>query len=185
MAADEKRAHAEPMARIEDLLHPNVRQALADLAAAPQPAGTDHLGDVPLEHVGDRGNGEADVQYGLRPASPPQQNQPAPHSPVERPYPKPRAPFKVIVTTHARERARERFPGFKAARIGDEVHAALVAGRVSALKPPGLIGGDFPYGLYAWTEDGNRIYGLRYGEDCFAVHTTMRRGAVESDSDAA
>jgi hypothetical protein len=81
---------------------------------------------------------------------------------------------------HARERARERFPGFKAARIVDEVHAALVAGRVSAMKPPGMIGGSFPYGLYAWTEDGNRIYGIIHGEDCFAVHTTMRRGASES-----
>jgi hypothetical protein len=80
---------------------------------------------------------------------------------------------------HARERARKRFPGFKAARIVDEVHAALAAGRVSAVKPLGLTGGDFPYGLYAWTEDGDRIYGIMYGEDCFAVHTTMRRGVRE------
>jgi hypothetical protein len=85
----------------------------------------------------------------------------------------------VIVKRHARERARERFPGFKAARIVDEVHAALAAGRVSAKKPGGLIGGDFPYGLYAWTEDGDRIYGIVHGEDCFAVHTTMRRGVPE------
>ena len=82
----------------------------------------------------------------------------------------------MIVKRHARERARERFAGFKAARIVDEVHAALAAGRVSAVKPVGLIGGDFPYGLYAWTEDGDRIYGIMHGEDCFAVHTTMRRG---------
>jgi len=82
----------------------------------------------------------------------------------------------VIVMPHARERARERFPEFKAARIVDEVHAAMLAGRVSAVKPLGLIGGDHPYGLYAWTEDGDRIYGIMYGEDCFAVHTTMRRG---------
>jgi hypothetical protein len=76
---------------------------------------------------------------------------------------------------HARERARERFPGFKTARIVDEVHAALVAGRLSAVKPAGLIGGDFPCGLYAWTPDGERIYGIIHGNDCLAVHTTMRR----------
>jgi hypothetical protein len=85
----------------------------------------------------------------------------------------------VIVKRHARERARERFPGFKAARIVDEVHAALAAGRVSAVKPLGLIGGDFPYGFYAWTEDGDRIYGILPGENCFAVHTTMRRGVPD------
>jgi hypothetical protein len=53
----------------------------------------------------------------------------------------------------------------------------MVAGRVSAAKPPGLIGGDFPYGLYAWTEAGDRVYGIMHGENCVAVHTTMRRGA--------
>ena len=82
---------------------------------------------------------------------------------------------------HARERARERFPGFKAARIVDEVHAALVAGRVSAGQAArhDRGRGDHPYGLYAWTEDGDRIYGIMHGKDCFAVHTTMRRGVPE------
>jgi len=170
------------MARIKDLLPPDVRRALADLAAASQPTGTDRLGDGPPVHADDRGDRKAREQHEHRPASPSQQNHDARHSPVERPYRKPRVRFKVIVMRHARERARERFPGFKAARIVDEVHAALVAGRVSATKPPGMIEGrgDFPYGLYAWTEDGDRIYGIMHGEDCFAVHTTMRRGAFES-----
>ena len=95
--------------------------------------------------------------------------------------PSPRVFAKVIVMPHARERARERFPGFKAARIVDEVHAAMLARRVSAVKPPGMIGGrgNHPYGFYAWTEDGDRIYGIMHGKDCFAVHTTMRRGVPE------
>ena len=167
------------MSSIKDLLPPEVRRALADLVAARQPAVTDDLGDDLPEHVDDRADGEGREQHGAA--------QPLRHSRVTmlgivRPsarHRKPRAFVKVKVMRHARERARERFPGFKAARIVDEVHAALVAGRVSAVKPPGLIGGDFPYGLYAWTEDGDRIYGIVHGKDCFAVHTTMRRGVPE------
>jgi hypothetical protein len=167
------------MACIEDLLAPDVRQALADLAAARQPAVTDDLGaDLP-EHVEDRAGVEGREQYERHPASPSQQNHHARPSSVERRYGKPRACVNVKVTWHARERARERFPGFKAARIVDEVHAALAAGRVSARKPPGMIRGDFPYGLYAWTEDGDRIYAIMHGESCLAVHTTIRPGVPE------
>ena len=167
------------MASIEDLLPPDVRRALADLAAARQPAVTDDAGDDLPEHVEDRAGGEGREQHERHPASPSQKNHRARHRPVERRFRKPRAFVNVKVMRHARERARERFPGFKAARIVDEVHAALAAGRVSAVKPLGLIGGDFPYGLYAWTEDGDRIYGIMHGEDCFAVHTTLRRGVPE------
>ena len=169
------------MARIKDLLPPDVRRALADLAAARQPAVTDDLGDHLPEHVDDRADGKGREQHERSPASPSRRNHPARHSPLERPHRKPRAFADVIVMPHARERARERFPGFKAARIVDEVHAALVAGRVSAGKPPGMTAGrgDHPYGLYAWTKDGDRIYGIMHGKDCFAVHTTMRRGAPE------
>jgi hypothetical protein len=169
------------MARIKDLLAPNVRRALADLATAQQPAVTHDLGDYPPEHADVHDDREGHERRERRAVSPSQRNHVARDTPVERQYRKPRACVNVIVTRHARERARERFPGFKAARIADEVHAALVAGRVSATKPPGMIPGrgDFPYGLYAWTEDGDRIYGIRYGENCFAVHTTMRRGTPE------
>ena len=167
------------MASIEDLLPPDVRRALADLAAARQTALTDGLDDDLPEHVEDRADGEGREKHERHPDSPSQQNHHARHSPVERQHRKPRACVNVNVMRHARERARERFPGFKAARIVDEVHAAMVAGRVSAVKPLGLIGGDFPYGLYAWTEDGDRIYGIMQGEDCFAAHTTMRRGVPE------
>jgi hypothetical protein len=177
--ADEISADAEPMSSVQDLLPPDVRLALAELVATRQPGVTGDLGDDLPEHEGDRADGEGRVQRERHPAPPSQQNHVARQRPVERPHRKPRACFNVRVMRHARERARERFPGFKAARIVDEVHAALVAGRVSPVKPPGMIGGDFPYGLYAWTEEGDRVYGIRYGEDCFAVHTTMRRGVPE------
>jgi hypothetical protein len=164
------------MAKLEDLLPEDVRRALADLAAPRQPATTDEVSEHALERAEDRAGGECHDQRWRHPASSPPLNHHARHSQDERRYRSPRACVNVIVKRHARERARERFPGFKAARIVDEVHAALTAGRVSALKPHGLTGGDFPYGLYAWTEDGDRIYGIMHGEDCFAVHTTMRRG---------
>lgn len=90
-----------------------------------------------------------------------------------------RCSVPVVVTPHARIRAAERFPGFKLARIVDEVHEGLLDGRVSATKPEGLIRGDFPGGLYVWTEDGERIYGLIPGLRALAVHTTMRKGVTE------
>ncbi len=168
------------MSSIRDLLAPDVRRALAELVAAQQPEVPGDLSDDLPEHEGDRADREGREQHGRRPAPPSQESHLARHRPVERPHRKPRACFNVKVMRHARERARERFPGFKAARIVDEVHAALVAGRVSPVKPSGMIGGNFPYGLYAWTEDGDRVYGIMHGEDCFAVHTTMRRGVPES-----
>ncbi len=169
------------MSSIRDLLPPDVRRALAELVAAQQREVSGDLGDDLPEHEGDRADGEDREQHARhRPARPSEQNHVARQRPVERPHRKPRACFNVKVMRHARERARERFPGFKAAGIVDEVHAALVAGRVSPVKPSGMIGGDFPYGLYAWTEDGDRVYGIMHGEDCFAVHTTMRRGVPES-----
>jgi len=84
--------------------------------------------------------------------------------------------YEVIVLDHARFRARERFPGYKAARIVDEVHEALAAGRFSTLKPEGLIGGDYPGGFYAWTPDGERIFGLACGQEKIFVRTVMRKG---------
>ena len=176
---DERSADAEPMSSIKDLLPPEVCRALADLVAARQPAVSGDLGDDLHEHVGERADGEGREQHGRRPAPPSPQTHLARQRPIERPHRKPRAGFNVKVMRHARERARERFPGFKAARIVDEVLAALVARRVSPVKPPGMTGGNFPYGLYAWTEDGDRVYGIMHGEDCFAVHTTMRRGFSE------
>jgi hypothetical protein len=168
------------MTSIEHLLPPDVCRALADLAAARQPAVTDDDGDDRAEHVKDRSDREGRDQHQRHPALPSQQqNHSARQSPLERRDRKPRACVNVIVMGHARERARERFPGFKAARIVDEVHAAMVAGRLSAVKPLGLIGGDFPYGLYAWTEEGDRIYGIMHGENYFAVYTTMRRGVPQ------
>ena len=67
-------------------------------------------------------------------------------------YPRNDLPFPVYVTDHARERARERFPGFKAARIIDEVRAAFREGRFSGYAPPGFVSHkDEGYGFFAWT----------------------------------
>jgi hypothetical protein len=84
-------------------------------------------------------------------------------------------PVRVLVTDHARLRARERFPGFKAARIVDEVRVGLRAGRFSKAKPPGWMGGGHTdASLYVWTEDGERIYAIKHHEEGFTVCTTVR-----------
>lgn len=80
----------------------------------------------------------------------------------------------VRVHDHARARARERFPGFKAARIVDEVRAALAEGRLSPEKPPGIDNPASRRCLYAWTPGGERVYALRQAADAFVVITTMR-----------
>jgi hypothetical protein len=87
-----------------------------------------------------------------------------------------RRDIPVLVTDHARRRARDRFDGFKGARIVDEVRDALVAGRLSSEKPVGLAPPDDPSCLYVWTADGARVYALRHDVDPprFVVTTTMR-----------
>lgn len=84
-------------------------------------------------------------------------------------------PFPVHVTDHARERARERFPGFKAARIIDEVRAAFREGRFSGDPPPGFVT-DKPegFGFYCWTPSGERVYALRTCYRYVAVVTVAR-----------
>ena len=85
----------------------------------------------------------------------------------------------VFVSFHAREQARARFPGFKAARIVDEVRDALRSGRISASKPPGIAPPDDPTCIYGWTEDGTRVYAIRHDPEQFVVTTTMRARAGE------
>jgi len=92
---------------------------------------------------------------------------------------KPRSTLRVRVSDHARERARERFPGFKSARIIDEVHEALVEGRLSAEQPfwcDQEKGHD--RGLYVWTATGERVYVLEAdvttGERSYIVVTTLK-----------
>lgn len=80
----------------------------------------------------------------------------------------------IIVTPHARERAKSRFPGFKGARIVDEVRAAVKEGRFSALKPDSVSGQAGPSDLYAWTPDSRRIYAVRSSDDALVVTTTLR-----------
>jgi hypothetical protein len=88
--------------------------------------------------------------------------------------------IRIVVTDHARERARERFPGFKAARIVDEVRVSLRAGRFSKAKPPGWIGGGHrEASLYVWTEDGERIYAIVHTEEAFFVATTVRAFVID------
>ena len=84
-------------------------------------------------------------------------------------------PFPVHVTDHARKRARERFPGFKAARIIDEVRAAFREGRFSGHAPPGFVSDkDEGYGFFAWTPGGERIYAMRTCYRYVAVVTVVR-----------
>jgi len=92
---------------------------------------------------------------------------------------KPRSTLNVRVSDHARQRARERFPGFKSARIIDEVHAALVAGRLSAEQPFWCGSGRSSHdrGLYVWIATGERVYVLEAdattGEQSYIVVTTL------------
>lgn len=89
---------------------------------------------------------------------------------------RPRPGVAIAVSHHARERARARFPGFKAARIIDEVRAALLEGRLSATKPAGCGGDSGSHALYAWTPDGARVYALRAHADAFVVVTALAAG---------
>lgn len=90
--------------------------------------------------------------------------------------PKRKPAVKVAVSDHAREQARARFPGFKAARIIDDVREALCEGRCSSVPPPW-----FPStadSLFVWTPDGLRVYALRSKNDCLLVTTAMRGEAA-------
>ena len=69
------------------------------------------------------------------------------------------------MTDHARERARERFPGFKAARIVDDVRAALCEGRIAPGGEEGL--------LHVWTADESRVYALRVKANALLVVTAL------------
>ena len=86
---------------------------------------------------------------------------------------KPVSVVPIVVTAHARARARERCPGFKAARIVDEVRAALREGRVSAYKHPDFRGPTYEDCLYAWSDD--RVYALKAADNALVVVTTVTR----------
>lgn len=92
---------------------------------------------------------------------------------------KPLSIVPIYVTEHARRRARERCPGFKSARIIDEVREALREGRIAAIPPSGTEyeqGRQWPRVLYAWNEE--RCYPLKMmpGDDNgFFVTTTVAR----------
>ena len=79
----------------------------------------------------------------------------------------------IVVTTHARDRARERCPGFKAARIIDEVREALAEGRISRHKHPDFAGQSYSGCLYAWSE--HRVYAIKAEYNALVVITTVDR----------
>ena len=83
----------------------------------------------------------------------------------------------VWVSDHARTRGRERCPGFKAARIVDEVRAALREGRVAARKPEWIRGyhGLDAECLYTWTANGERCYPIKAVDNGFTVLTTIAK----------
>jgi hypothetical protein len=86
--------------------------------------------------------------------------------------------YVIWVSEHARTRARERFPGYKAARITDEVRFAIDAGRISRHPPPGVKDMVAAPCLFAWTPDGERVFILTVnkwdGGESFAVKTVIR-----------
>lgn len=87
--------------------------------------------------------------------------------------PKYRLAVEVEVTDHAREQARERHPGFKAARIVDDVREAFYTGRYGKYPPPHRKGSSGPGLLYAWTEGSERIYAIRAKANAMLVVTTL------------
>lgn len=85
--------------------------------------------------------------------------------------------WAIEVSEHAMWQAAIRFPRFDTVLIEQEVRDALRARRVSAQRAHlGLHPSADPRTLYAWTEDGQRIYALRAETHppCFVVVTTMR-----------
>lgn len=89
--------------------------------------------------------------------------------------------FAIVVGDHAREQARSRFPGFKSARIVDEVRAAIAEGRLSARLPADvrISSVERKRCLYAWTPDGRRVYALRSGDAVFYVATTLSTSGLQ------
>lgn len=88
--------------------------------------------------------------------------------------PKAQVPVKIHIGPHARERARERFPGFKAARIIDEIREGMLAGRMSRKKPATVSGNSADKALYVWTPDGQRVYVMVATDEVMMVMTTLK-----------
>lgn len=94
--------------------------------------------------------------------------------------------YRIVVSQHARERARERFPGYKAARITDEVRLALAAGRVSTQRPVGVWRTDGSDNcLFAWTAGSERVFVLTLNafdaEASFMVKTVIRPSTMKGE----
>ncbi len=93
--------------------------------------------------------------------------------------------MKIIVTAHAVNRFRERFPDLNPGRpipyeIEREVRVALNNGRISPRQPHKTLDSGDPTSLYAWTEEYDRVYALRHDEEPpqFVVTTIMAPAAV-------
>jgi hypothetical protein len=88
------------------------------------------------------------------------------------PQTRPRPSIEIHVSDHARSRMRQR-AGLKGARVIQEVREALLAGRVSATKPPGVHGPSYSECLYCWNED--RVFALKAVDNGLVVTTVVSR----------
>lgn len=79
----------------------------------------------------------------------------------------------IVLSHHARERCRERYPDMKPARMVDEVRAAINEARCSTERPPWLPQNPHGRSIYCWTADGARTYTLRAVADAWLVVTVI------------
>lgn len=88
-------------------------------------------------------------------------------------------PIEITVSIHARMRAVERFPEYKAARIVDDVREAIRAGRLTSVRPEEVRVSYEYQSLYVWTENRERIFVLKVHDDERSLHViTCLNGAT-------
>lgn len=83
---------------------------------------------------------------------------------------------KIVIHDHARLRIEERFPGFKKARMADEVRLAFAEGRIGLEVPEVAQRQHWSKStVYAWTPDFEHIYALRAEHDHWQILTVIPR----------
>jgi hypothetical protein len=85
------------------------------------------------------------------------------------------ASYVVLISSHALDRAFERWPGesIGISTIRAEVLDALHAGRVATTKPPHFASGATGQVLYTWTPDCRRAHVLTASARAFTVKTLL------------